>query len=332
MRSGGGTWPGALLARVCAGGKRNYAVYFKPARRVAWQPGCGPGIAITGFACDAGVVRNQGRPGAAAGPIAIRRVLANLAWHGGTQRALFDAGDVLCHGDQLETAQQALAEKVRALLADGQLPLLLGGGHEIAWGSYQGLAAHCAAGRQRVGVINFDAHFDLRPLLPGDRGSSGTPFRQIASHMTAAGQAVSYLCIGLSRPANTQALFQTATQLGVRWIEDLDCQSENFEAHLPIFEEFIASVDRIQLSVCLDAFPAGLAPGVSAPAGLGIPPAYVLAAIRAIGRIAGPGSTNNKLGLAEIAELCPLHDPAGATARLAARIAFELAHSLYMVP
>ena len=316
--------------RVDAGGDDDARRWHQVVR--PWQPGSGPGIAIAGFACDAGVVRNHGRPGAAAGPIAIRRVLANLAWHGGAQPALFDAGDVLCHGDQLESAQQALAEKVRALLADGQLPLLLGGGHEIAWGSYQGLAAHCATGKERIGVINFDAHFDLRPLLSGDRGTSGTPFRQIAGHMTAAGQPVSYLCIGVARPANTRALFKTATELGVRWIEDLDCQSENFEAHLPIFEEFIASVDRIQLSVCLDAFPAGLAPGVSAPAGLGIPPAYVLAAIRAIGRIAGPGSTNNKLGLAEIAELCPLHDPAGATARLAARIAFELAHSLYMAP
>lgn len=297
-----------------------------------WQPGSGPGVAIAGFACDAGVARNQGRSGAAAGPIAIRRVLANLAWHGGNQLRLFEAGDIPCDGDQLEVAQRALGARVQALLADGQLPLLLGGGHEIAWGSYQGLAAHCAATAERIGVINFDAHFDLRPWLPGDRGSSGTPFRQIAGHMTAHGHPVRYLCLGIARPANTQALFKTAAEFGVRWIEDLDCQSANLKAHLQIIEEFIASVDRVHLSVCMDAFPAGLAPGVSAPAGLGIPPAYVLAAIRAIGRFAGPGATNNKLGLAEIAELCPVHDSAGATARLAARIAFEVVHSLYMAP
>ena len=297
-----------------------------------WQPGSGPGIAIAGFACDAGVARNQGRPGAAAGPIAVRRVLANLAWHGGNQLRLFDAGDVLCHGDQLESAQQALAQRVGALLADGQRPLLLGGGHEIAWGSYQGLAAHCAAGKERIGVINFDAHFDLRPLLPGDRGSSGTPFRQIAGHMASRGHPVRYLCLGIARPSNTESLFQAATEFGVRWIEDLDCQLANFTAHLPIIEEFVASVDRLQLSICLDAFPAGLAPGVSAPAALGISPAYVLAAIRAIGRVAGTGLAHSKLGLAEIAELCPAYDPAGTTARLAARIAFELAHTLYTSP
>jgi formiminoglutamase len=245
---------------------------------------------------------------------------------------LSDAGDVLCQGDQLEAAQQAFAEKVRALLADGQAPLLLGGGHEIAWGSYQGLAAHCAAGRERIGVINFDAHFDLRPLLPGGRGSSGTPFRQIAGHMAAQGHRVSYLCLGIARPANTPALFQTATQLGVRWIEDLDCQMTNIAAHLAIIDEFMAAVDRIQLTVCLDAFPAGLAPGVSAPAGLGISPAYVLAVIRAIGAIARRGPAQTKLAVAEIAELCPVHDPTGATARLAARVGFELAHSLYTSP
>ena len=44
--------------------------------------GDAPGLALLGFACDAGVARNQGRAGAAEGPAALRRALANLAWHG----------------------------------------------------------------------------------------------------------------------------------------------------------------------------------------------------------------------------------------------------------
>ena len=39
-----------------------------------------PGIALLGFACDEGVRRNQGRVGAAEGPVALRRALANVAW------------------------------------------------------------------------------------------------------------------------------------------------------------------------------------------------------------------------------------------------------------
>jgi formiminoglutamase len=308
------------------GDARRWHQVIKP-----WRPGEPPAVALLGFACDAGIARNHGRAGAAAGPFALRRALANVAWHGGAGE-LYDAGDVSCEGDRLEAAQSALAQRVAELLGRGNFPLLLGGGHEIAWGSYQGLAAHARKSAARIGVINFDAHFDLRPQLPGDRGSSGTPFRQIASHMAANGQPVCYLCIGIARPANTPALFSVAQQLGVRWIEDVDCQLAALASHADLIREFVASVDLVSVSVCLDVLPAGLAPGVSAPAALGVPPAYLLAALRAVTAATGHGTPGSKLALAEIAELSPGLDPLGVTARLGARVAFELAHTLYMRP
>lgn len=293
-----------------------------------WRSGEAPGVALLGFACDAGIARNQGRTGAAAGPFALRRALANFGWHGATS-ALYDAGDIGCDGDRLEAAQSALAQRVAELLARGNFPLLLGGGHEIAWGSYQGLASHARKSAARIGVINFDAHFDLRPLLPGDRGSSGTPFRQIASHMAVSGQAFRYLVLGIARPANTPALFNVAHELGARWIEDVACQTAALAVHAAMIREFVASVDLVQVSVCLDVLPAAVAPGVSAPAGLGIQPEYLLAALRSVMMATGHGTPGSKLALAEIAELSPVLDPQGVTARLGARIAFELAQTAW---
>ena len=40
-----------------------------------------PGSVLIGFACDAGVVRNHGRAGAAGGPAAVRKYLINCAWY-----------------------------------------------------------------------------------------------------------------------------------------------------------------------------------------------------------------------------------------------------------
>ncbi len=40
-------------------------------------------IALMGFACDEGVKRNAGRPGAAGAPDALRKALANMASHQG---------------------------------------------------------------------------------------------------------------------------------------------------------------------------------------------------------------------------------------------------------
>ena len=81
------------------------------------------GVALLGFASDAGVMRNRGRPGAAEGPRTLRRALANLAWHGGDGARLYDAGDVTCIGDALEDAQAAYAER---LPDDDEFEALLG--------------------------------------------------------------------------------------------------------------------------------------------------------------------------------------------------------------
>jgi len=119
-------WSGRVDAADGEAGRRWHQV-VRPAAAAD-----GPGIALAGFACDAGVRRNHGRPGAAAGPTELRRMLGNLAWHGGSTRHLYDAGDVSCDGDALERAQGEYANLVAGLLRAGHLPVGLGGGHEIA--------------------------------------------------------------------------------------------------------------------------------------------------------------------------------------------------------
>jgi formiminoglutamase len=111
----------------------------------------------------------------------IRAALGNMPVH--ACKSIADAGDVHCRptgdADGLEQAQQELAAQIARILAGGSLPIALGGGHEIAYASFSGIAQHLQQleSRPRIGVINLDAHFDLRMA---DRASSGTPFRQIA--------------------------------------------------------------------------------------------------------------------------------------------------------
>src|SRR5690625_6253232 len=97
---------------------------------------------------------------------------------------LVDHGDAVTGGEDLETGQAEAAETITTMLdAPGcQLAIVLGGGHETAWASYRGLMAAQrmaprAGERPRWGVLNLDAHFDLRRE---DRPTSGTPFWQMA--------------------------------------------------------------------------------------------------------------------------------------------------------
>lgn len=283
-----------------------------------------PGVALLGFASDAGVSRNHGRPGAAGGPPALRRMLANLAWHGGDAARLYDAGDVACAGDALESAQSAYAERLAALLRDGHFALGLGGGHEIAWAAYQGIerALDGDPRLERLGIVNFDAHLDLRRPEPPGRGTSGTPFLQIAEARAARGLAFRYLCLGASEAANTPALFDRAQGLGVTVVSDL-------EAALPAAQQalqtFIADSSAVYLTFCLDVLPPAVAPGVSAPAGLGVALHRAVALLREALAACGHGRPGSRLLVADIAELNPRHDPDGRTARTAARLAYELA-------
>ncbi|MDT8893817.1 formimidoylglutamase [Halomonas sp. I1] len=269
------------------------------------------GCALLGFASDAGVARNQGRVGAAAGPSAIRRALAPLAWH--RQGPAFDAGDVSCDGDALEAAQEALAERLAPLLDAGHLPIVLGGGHEVAYASWQGLARHLAPRetRPRVGIINLDAHFDLRD--PAQVRSSGTPFAQIAEQCQQRGWPFRYACLGVSRAANTRALFRRADDLGVLIREDRDITPTGIDAIRRDLERFIARCDHVYLTIDLDVLPAAEAPGVSAPAARGVPLALLEPLVETV-------RDSGKLRLADLAELNPDHDIDGRTARVAARL------------
>ena len=76
--------------------------------RIATPEEASPGgVTLVGFPVDEGVRRNKGRPGAAAGPGALRAALASLPVL--EEPPLFDAGDVACEGEGLEEAQERLA-------------------------------------------------------------------------------------------------------------------------------------------------------------------------------------------------------------------------------
>ncbi|WP_346659502.1 formimidoylglutamase [Pseudomonas sp. RIT-PI-AD] len=277
----------------------------------AHAPAAQPGVALLGFACDEGVRRNQGRIGAAAGPRVLRQALANLAWHG--RRAVYDAGDVSCPGEDLEAAQAELAARVAGLLDEGHLPLLLGGGHETAWGSFQGLVR--GRPQARIGVLNLDAHFDLRHA---ERPSSGTPFAQIADWQHARGQAFRYLCLGIAEPANSAALFDRAEALGAGWCLDEDIDAARLPALLERVEAFCAGVDAVQLSIDLDVLPAAVMPAVSAPAARGV-------ALEHLEAILDRVKASGRLALAEVVEFNPRFDIDNQGARSAARLLWRLA-------
>ena len=314
---------------------------FETERACYWyqlaQPYSNQHIGLIGFACDQGVRRNQGRVGARAAPPLIRQAFAALPvisdlqqrFDGQLPTLLGDAGDINCHDNDdfaastLEQAQAHYADKVSHIIEQGGLPIGLGGGHAIAYGSFLGLwqtlqqtdtvndiSSTDTSSMPSIGIINFDAHLDIRQ---SDVATSGTPFRQIAEHLTEQGQPFNYCCIGVSRFSNTAALFDRAEQLGVHIISDEDCTNKKWKKIATQIASFIDSVDIIYLTIDMDCLPSSIVPGVSAPAAYGIELSFVERAVKLI-------MTSNKVKIADIAEINPTFDIDARSCKVAARL------------
>lgn len=281
------------------------------------EGGAGPraAVAFLGFACDEGVRRNMGRPGARGGPAAIRAELSNLPCSFDPGLALYDAGEVECEGGALEEAQALLGAKVRLVRERGWFPVVLGGGHETAYGHWLGQRGPGGG----PAILNLDAHLDLRPYPAG--GSSGSMFRQVADELAAEGGEFRYLCLGAQLRSNTRALFRDAGRLGARWILGRDLAEAGAASAFPAIDALSASAETLMVTICADVFSSAWAPGVSAPQPLGLEPEIVLRLVKrafAGGRVSG-------LDLCEVSPGRAGPDP---TASLAATLIFAAVNAL----
>lgn len=306
-------WTGRIDAEDGAAGRRWHQL-IRDLQEHPAAPETGRSVAFVGFPVDEGVRRNQGRPGAAKGPAAIRRACAALPDHFPAGTALYEAGDVGIEKEDLKGAQAALGRQVAALLDRGFFPVVLGGGHEVAWGTFQGVLAAAPAGAC-LGILNIDAHFDLRQ--PVDGPTSGTGFYQMGEACREQGLPFRYCCLGIQRSGNTRALFERADSLGVQYHLAGALSGEAAFGVERSLRTFVAAADLLYLSVDLDAFHASYAPGVSAPNALGLTPEQVLPLLRSV-------MASGKVAALDIAELNPAYDVDGRTARLAASLLFEL--------
>lgn len=270
-------------------------------------------FALIGFSSDEGVKRNKGRLGAADAPDMIRAQLANLPVH--QPVTIADVGTVVCDQGQLEKAQAELAEQVERSLKQGMKPIVLGGGHEVAFGSFSGLFHYIQKHQpdNKIGIINFDAHFDLREA---ERVSSGTPFLNAAQLASQHDQEFHYLCIGVAKHSNTKVLFETADRLNCEYIYDQQLQPSKIDHLIAKINGFIEKVDHLYITVDLDVFSASIAPGVSAPAVKGIDLSIFDPLFQAI-------KETGKIRVFDVAECNPRFDLDNRTSKLAAYIIFN---------
>jgi formiminoglutamase len=313
-------WDGRIDARQPRAALRWHQVVapLDLSRTGASPPACDRGFAFLGYRCDDGIARNLGRPGAIGGPVSIRQRLANLPVGFSPAVALLDAGDVTFVDGPVERAQAALATAVARLRAMDLFPIILGGGHDLTFGHYLG-ASRGRPPAERLGVVNFDAHFDLRSAEDG--ASSGTSFWQIARACDRTGRPFEYLCIGVQRSANTVALFTRARELGVEYVLARDVAEHRLDEVREVIDRFAARVGRLIVTLDADVMSSAFCPGVSSAQPLGLDPEIV---VRLLKHVLARGDVVSF----DVAEVSPRFDFDDNTAKVAAIMIYALVEML----
>lgn len=285
----------------------------KPVKRGA------PAIGLLGFCSDQGVFYNKGRRGAYHGPESFRKAIGGLSSYE-IKHLLLDFGNVCLLGPDLNAAQEDLGDKVKSILDLGLTPFVIGGGHETSWGHFLGLKEHMKG--KKWGILNFDAHLDLRPLpkeLKG-QGTSGTPFRQIAQWCEENGEEFHYFCLGVQKNSNTPSLFSYAKEKNVQMVFAEDLQKD-LDKSLSQLELWISKLDAVYVTFCLDVMNSALVQGVSAPAPLGLQYSQVQPFLKLM-------ACSQKAISWDVVELSPPFDKEGLSAAFAASLGAEIIRSL----
>lgn len=206
-------------------------------------------------------------PGARFGPSVIREASANLESF--SLRSLKDAedtkvcdlGDIaVVQGDVYQTLDRV--EKVVAELnQDGKKVIMLGGEHTMTLGVIRGF------GRD-VGIIDFDAHMDLRSKYLDQQLSHATFMRRIVD------EGSDILQVGVRSICKEE--YEFISQKNWNYVTALEIQREEIKKAVDKIKEFQKEKDRIYLTIDIDVLDPAYAPNVGNPEPGGLTPSQLI--------------------------------------------------------
>jgi formiminoglutamase len=214
-----------------------------------------PCFFILGYPDDEGIKLNNGRPGAAEAPKAIREFFYRMTPEVGVKNefALKDLGDIQLKGELPERHERG-RRTVREILSIDGYWISLGGGHDYGYCDATAFADHFKD--KKPLIVNFDAHLDVRPSEKNL--NSGTPFYRLMQEF---GSSCHFVEVGLQPQCNSTFHAQWLTEKGgkILWHETIEKKGmlESLQPLIPL------SPHPAFISVDIDAFSSAIAPGCS---------------------------------------------------------------------
>ena len=284
-------------------------------------------VRLIGVPMDLGA----GRRGVDMGPSAVR--YAGLARQVRALGYAFqDAGDISVpipevrapgkgakYLKEIRSACERLNTRVRRIMDEGSIPVVVGGDHSMAIGTVAGVAGHFRKKGERVGLIWVDAHADMNTPETSPSGNiHGMPLGALlgygAPELVELGgfapkvEADNVALIGIREVDEGER--EIVLRSGIHYYEMMKVDARGMGA---VIQEAVELASRgtagIHVSFDMDAVDPDYAPGVGTPVpgGLSLRESHLLMEV-----VADTG----RLVSLEIAELNPIHDNANATGQL----------------
>ena len=250
------------------------------------------------------------RPGARFGPASMRHESFGLETYSPyqdadlTDCAVFDSGDMeLCFGSS-EAALADIEARAAEILADGKLPLLLGGEHLVTLGAVRAAVKKYP----NLHIIHFDAHADLRDDYLGAKLSHACVIRRC--HELVGDGRIHQFCIR-SGEREEFAFAKEHTQM----------QKFTFDGLEETVAQLKADGTPVYFTIDLDCLDPAVFAGTGTPEAGGVSFVQLLAALRCV-------CTANVIG-ADVNELAPMLDASGVSTATACKVLRELLLSLH---
>ncbi|MDP9386104.1 MAG: agmatinase [Actinomycetota bacterium] len=221
-----------------------------------------------------------------------------------------DAGDAPATPIDVLAAHEAIEGAAAALVAAGGRVVGLGGDHSVSLPLVRAAAARHGA----VSLLQLDAHTDTWDEYFGAKVTHGTMFRRAVEE--GAVDAHRSVQIGLRGSLYAAEDMQENAQLGFHVLLARELDAAGVDGAVALAAAHLRS--PVYVTVDIDVLDPAFAPGTGTPEAGGLSSRELLAILR------GLADTGLDVVGADVVEVSPPYDPAGATAVAAANVAYDL--------
>ncbi len=262
------------------------------------------GVVFFGLADDQGIKNVGGRVGASQGPASFRRKFCRLRFPH-LPFPVYDLGD-LQPENTIEETHRAARDVIGQIHAAGHSPVIIGGGHDLA---FPEAAALLDSVKKPIRFVNLDAHLDVRDTGKGI--TSGSPWYLLAESPEFQKSKSEIFEVGIQPHCNAVELQEYARKkkFSITWFSEL--RGKDMAKYLTSLLKGKTAL----VSLDIDSVRWSDAPGCSAPQNTGFTADEAIAMSFA----AGSAKAVRSFG---IYELSPPLDREEQTAALVARCAY----------